>query len=277
MQCLIQNNIQPWFHPVIPVYDQFLNWSGKLDYSALDELSTEETLLYWKRFLINEIIPEFYTERVGLLLMSHRTGSWQTSWQVGDQEEYVDRSQLEAILSNTEFYRTFLGEIVNLRTLNNLNISDNQVKITLKKQIYVGAITCLETYLSDAFINTVLSSKEYIKSFFSSFKDFESQKFAMNELLDFAEQAEDIAKKNMLEVLYHNLPKVSNMYKATLGVVFPSIAELQKDILVRHDIVHRNGKTKEGKEIILNDQSVAEVISRVETFINEIDEKLKDK
>ncbi|MEG3899842.1 MULTISPECIES: hypothetical protein [unclassified Microcoleus] len=83
-----------------------------------------------------------------------------------------------------------------------------------------------------------------------SFKYFETKKIGINQLLDLAEKAKGIANKDMLEVIYHNLPKVSKMYEATLGLLFPSISELQKDISVRHDIVHRNGKTQEGNEII---------------------------
>ncbi len=143
--------------------------------------------------------------------------------------------------------RTFSDELTNLRVLNNLEVTDANARRTLKRQIYVGTIVCLETYLSDAFINTVLSNKEYIEYFFCSFKDFENKKFGMNELFKKVDQAEKIAKKAMLEVIYHNLPKVKNMYKATLDISFPDISKVQNDIVNRHDLVHRNGKTKEGQ------------------------------
>ncbi|WP_375453130.1 hypothetical protein [uncultured Nostoc sp.] len=154
---------------------------------------------------------------------------------------------------------------------------DSKAKKTLRRHIYVGVIACLETYLSDAFINTVLSNKEYFSSFFTSFKDFKEQKLGMNELLDVANKAEEIAKKAMLEVLYHNLPKVSKMYEATLNIVFPNFSEIQKAVLIRHDLVHRNGKTKDGKEIIIDDIMVDDLISKVESFISEIDQRLNEK
>ena len=97
---------------------------------------------------------------------------WLTS--LDEYDPYED--QLDAILSNTEFYRTFSDEIANLRVLNSLVINDLSAQRTLKRQIHTGTIACLETYLSDAFINTVLSRESYLRSFFASFKDFKEQK-----------------------------------------------------------------------------------------------------
>ena len=212
------------------------------------------------------------------------------SWEVGeyevveanfyplnDYDDYLDEEQLEAILSNTEFYRTFFDEISSLRLLNTLNIVDLKALKTLKRQIYIGAITCLETYLSDAFINTVLSNKEYLRSFFSTFKGFNDQKSKMNELFSQFDKAEEVAKKAMLEMIYHNLPNVSKMYKSTLDISFPDFSIIQKDIIARHDLVHRNGKTKERKEIVIDEAIVDEVVCRIESFVNEIDRKLKEK
>lgn len=209
------------------------------------------------------------------------------SWEVGEYEvveadfyppdDYLDEEQLEAILSNTEFYRTFIDEISSLQLLNTLKIVDPKAHKTLKRQIYIGTIACLETYLSDAFINTVLSKKSYLRAFFASFKDFKEQKLGMNELLERADQAEDIAKKAMLEVIYHNLAKVKKMYESTLDISFPDFSTVQSDVGIRHDLVHRNGKTKKNQEIDIDTAKVDEVIVRVVNLVDQIDRELKEK
>jgi hypothetical protein len=281
MKCLSQNDIQPCFYPVKPVYDIFQEWSEKSGTFSIRgglDLSAHERLKYWEQFLINEIVPHLYTESMGFLGLSRRTGTWQKSWQADEiEEDYTDKYQLEAILSNTDFYVTFQDEIASLRVLNQLRVPDDKANKTLRRHLYVGVITCLETYLSDAFINTVLSKKDYLRSFFTSFKEFKEQKVGMNELPDFASKQEEIAKNEMLKVIYHNLPKVSKMYEGTLNIVFPKFSEIQKCVSIRHDLVHRNGKTKEGKEISINSIMVNEFISQVESFISEIDQKLKEK
>lgn len=281
MKCLNQNDIQPCFYPVKPVYDIFREWSEKSDIFSIRgdlDFSTHERLKYWEQFLINEIVPHLYTESMGLLGLSHRTGTWQKSWQADEiEEDYTDKYQLEAILSNTDFYLTFLNEIANLRELNKLSVPDQKAKKTLSRNLYVGVIACLETYLADAFINTVLSNENYLKSFFISFKDFKEQKLGMNELLDYASKAKEIAKKEMLEVIYHNLPKVSKMYEGTLNLEFPKFSEIQKAVSIRHDLVHRNGKKKDGVEINIDSRTVDDIIAKIESFISEIDQKLKEK
>jgi hypothetical protein len=281
MKCLNQNDIQPCFYPVKPVYDIFREWSEKSDIFSIRgdlDFSTHERLKYWEQFLINEIVPHLYTESMGLLGLSRRTGTWQKSWQADETEEqYTDKEQLEAILSNTDFHGTFLDEIASLRVLNKLRVPDPKAKKTLSRNLYVGVIACLETYLSDAFINTVLSNEKYLRAFFTSFKDFREQKLPLNELFDLASKKEEIAKKTMLEVIYHNLPKVSKMYEATLNIEFPQFSEIQKAVSIRHDLVHRNGKNKDGIESSINSIMVDDIISKVESFINEIDQKLKEK
>ena len=278
MKCLTKNDIQPWFYPVKPVYEKFREWSGKSEFFSTADLSTHERLKYWEQFLINEIVPHLYTRRMGFFGLSSRTGTWQESWQVDETEEnYTDKDQLEAILSNTDFYLTFLDEIASLRVLNKLRMPDVKAKKTLSRNLYVGVIACLETYLSDAFINTVLSKENYLRSFFTSFKDFREQKLGMNEIFDLASKREEIAKKAMLEVIYHNLPKVSKMYEGTLDIEFPKFSEIQKSVSIRHDLVHRNGKNKDGRESSIDSIMVDDIISKVESFISEIDQKLKEK
>lgn len=194
-------------------------------------------------------------------------------WFDPDEPDEYDE-ELEAILSNTEFYQTFSSEISNLKVLNNIvDINQNALN-TLKKQIFVSAITCLETYLSDAFINTVLSDKEYIKSFFSSYQDFKKQNITLNTLFATIEKVEEIAKSKMSEILYHNISKVSKIYKATLNISFPEIKIISKYISQRHDLVHRNGKDKKGKELIINNEIVDKLLDEVVDFVNEIDKQL---
>lgn len=120
------------------------------------------------------------------------------------------------------------------------------------------------------------SSKITFEIFFTSFKDFKEQKVGMNELLNSAANAKEIAKKAMLEVIYHHLPKVARMYETTFTIAFPNFSEIYRDVLIRHDLVHRNGRSKEGQEVIIDEAVVDDLISKMEDFISKIDQQLKD-
>lgn len=244
---------------------------GEIDYFYLSEenakIERPELYHYYQMgYDVNDLVSE--------RLMSYEGGDviiWLDPDEPGD-------NQLDAILSNTEFYQTFSEEIKSLRVLNNIVIPDDKALKSLKRQIYIGAITCLETYLSDAFINTVLSNREYLKSFFSTFEDFKEQKMSLSDLFININQAEEIAKEAMSsKVLYHKLDKVNEMYKATLNIPFPKFGEIMRYINTRHDLVHRNGKTTDGNKIIIDCKIINQVISDIENFVEKIDKMLHEK
>lgn len=228
MDCLSQNNIQPWFYPMKSVLQHIENLPDNpfnfnvQEGSIFQEVSIYKRLKYWEQFLVDEIVPNLYTESLGAFSFMTRTGTWQDSWKANDVNiEDLDIDQLEAILSNTNFNKTFLNEISSLKILNRINIVDQNAHNILKRQIYISVVTCLETYLSDACINITLSNEIYIKSFFSTFKDFKDQKFSLNEIFSCVSNSKEIAKTAMLDIIYHNLPKVSHIYKETLDINFP--------------------------------------------------------
>jgi RiboL-PSP-HEPN len=243
---------------------------GEIDYFYLSEenakIERPELYDYYQMgYDVNDLVSE--------RLMSYEGGDV-IIWLDPDEP---DDNQLDAILSNTEFYQTFSEEIKSLRVLNNIVIPDDKAQKSLKRQIYIGTITCLETYLSDAFINTVLSNREYLKSFFFTFKDFKQQKISLSDLFVNINQAEEIAKEAMSNISYHNLPKVREMYKATLNISFPKFGEIMKYINTRHDLVHRNGKTTDGNKILIDYKIINQVIRDIENFVEEIDKMLQEK
>lgn len=168
-----------------------------------------------------------------------------------------------------------MKNITNNEYLLNIKLSDSKLEKILHRQLYSSIIGTLETYLSDAFINTVLLNQENLKRFFKTFKSFEKQNIAMSAVYEFHEKAESIAKKIMLDVIYHHLPKVSNMYKDTLGISFPNYGAIYKSVLIRHDLVHRNGKTKQGDEVLVNKETVTKLIKNVRSLVCDIDEQIQ--
>jgi hypothetical protein len=190
------------------------------------------------------------------------------------EEAYYDE-QFEAISGNTRFLTTFKTEVVNLKQLNELVVGNQSTDQTLKRQIYVGVIASMEAYLSDAFINTTLNSMDLTKRFVSSFKDFSEVTIKLNQLFDYESDIYGICRRSMLDVMYHNLPKVKGMYKDTLGVDLGEIGTVYKAVLNRHDLVHRNGKNKEGEELQLTKGIIDELLTNVDEFISRIDAQIK--
>lgn len=249
---------------------------GEIDRAGISEETAQVTYPTLYAYYTEGYKPEDYVDENTIRYKDE--GDYIEIWTDPDEPDDFDY-ELDAILSNTEFFKTFSAEILNLKALNGFTTATDATTHTLKKQILVSAITCLETYLSDAFINTVLSNKEYLKLFFNSYKDFKDESFKMNTLFDTFDKAESIATKKMLEVMYHNLPKVHKMYKNTLNISFPKFDKLAKYVSQRHDLVHRNGREQKvnGKFLSLDTEYIYQVITDIEDFVNSIDKQLKNK
>ncbi len=138
-----------------------------------------------------------------------------------------------------------------------------------------NVITTMETYLSDAFISKIKSKKQFLRSFVETFHDFKKEKFELRDIFTYYEEIEEKVIKAMKDVIYHDLPKVSGMYRDTLGVEFLALSNLYKSVLVRHDLVHRNGKTISGEFHEINRGDVEQLCNQIESFVRDVESKLK--
>jgi hypothetical protein len=188
--------------------------------------------------------------------------------------DYYIEEQIDAIIESLNFIKAFNKEISNLKQLNDVSLENPDLQETLKRQIYSGAITCLEDYLSTTLIQEVLNKEEYFKNFVRTYHGIKHRKFNLSEIYDNLDKLRDVVKVELVDVIYHDLPKVKGMYKDTLNIDFPEIKDLMTVIKTRHDMVHRNGKNKDGIKIDITKELISGVISKVEDFVKSIDEKL---
>ena len=189
-------------------------------------------------------------------------------------QEYDYDEQFEAITENKEYLQKFRDEIKNLKALNNLELQDDVLKGILTRQLYISVIGTMETFLADAFINLTNDNEEYFRNFIETHPEFKKRKFELREIFEEYDKIKETAKIIMLDTIYHNLRIVSLMFKDTFKIEFPSISEVYECVLKRHDLVHRNGKTKEGDPVDTDETAVNELIIKVSFFIDEISEKL---
>jgi len=183
-------------------------------------------------------------------------------------EKYLDENleQLKLIINeekliyqNTiivkDYFEEYKKSIENIRKLNEVkSLGDEELNVQFHNMLFSSVITIIETFLSDA-LKANLQKEDYLKRFVKTFKDFNEIKFSLNDVFDKYEDIEDIVIDKLSSIMYHNLPKLKGIYKDTFDIDFIDITELMKSITVRHDIVHRNGKKKDGTkhEITISD------------------------
>lgn len=175
-----------------------------------------------------------------------------------------------AIESNKRFFETFISEIQNLKELLKVELNNPQLEKTFLKQIYIGGVTAMETFLSDTFVILTLENDDNLRRFVMFFPEYKKTSFNLSDIFEKYDSIKDVAKSSMLDIIFHNLAKVKLMYNRTFNIEFPPINEVAKCVAVRHDLVHRNGRTKTGTYHILKVDDVMNAIETIDTFVKEI-------
>lgn len=190
-----------------------------------------------------------------------------------DDEDWYEY-QYDSSGSPEDNLKVFIAELDNLSKLNEVKLETNPLTGILKRQIYIGIVGSLETYLSDTFIDLVYSDQRYLRKFVETYPEFSKRKFEMKDIFGAYEDLSDTAKNVMLDVIYHDLVKVREMYTKTFDLEFPSIREPMKCVKIRHDLVHRNGKTKDQHFITVNQANIKSSIEVIKSFVQELAEKI---
>ncbi len=142
----------------------------------------------------------------------------------------------------------------------------------LLRVLYANAISCMEGYLYSRLLSWVLSSDKNKRFFVEHFYDSQQQKIALSECYKVIDGIDSRIKNLLKDVIWHNLDRVSKIYKS-VGVDIGEIEDLLKCVDIRHDIVHRNGKDKEGNLHKITRDNVDELIIQVSNFIDSIEQQ----
>ena len=218
-----------------------------------------------KKFTFSISSREEYTEVIAYDLPD--------DYPISIYDSTYNNDELKAILSNTSFFETFEQEINNLEKIYQTKL-ENDYQIILNRLVFIAVISTMETYLKDALINTVLQSDDFLRKFVENFKDFKEKKFTLNEFFKCQDNIREKCEKAMVALLYHDISKIKCIYKDVLNIDFGNIANITKYVLIRHDLVHRNGKTTEGTPVNIDDKSIPNLIENMKQFIKNINNQL---
>lgn len=200
-----------------------------------------------------------------------------TKMEVEDIEDNYFEDYSEIVESNSSFFDTFYTQMEANKRLFENSVLTPDLEIALDKLLFANIITCLETYLSDALINTVLDNECYLKRFVENFKDYNDNSFKLCDIYKKFENLRNLVKEDLYKLMYHNLFKIRPIYKTTFDIVFPeNISDVAKKISIRHHLVHRNGKDHDGNQIIITKEELNQTYDLIFNFVKEIDNQFKE-
>lgn len=145
----------------------------------------------------------------------------------------------------------------------------------IHQMAHSSLITALEAYLADTVAFWVKHDKEALRQFISRNKDFKKVSLNLNQLFERLDTLDDEVKKYLQSLIWHRLDKIQPMMQAGLGINVPDIGELMREVVIRHDIVHRAGRTIEGGEVSVSAEDVRRVREMVHTFAQAIEKELE--
>lgn len=138
-----------------------------------------------------------------------------------------------------------------------------------------AAITALETYLWDTVSYWTTENPDVFRKFVSTNKsEFGEKKLKVSEIFSIAEELNGTFRKHLQKLVWHRLDTVKPMMEEGFGIELPQINELMEQVVIRNDIVHRGGKSVDGKEVEVREGDVSRLMEMVRNFAADIERSL---
>lgn len=237
---------------------------------TIDTEESEDGFIYNYVIQFKEGTPKEILEKIKGLDENNQV--WIPQFELYDFE-YED--EYEAIITKNDFYNEFLKETQNIFRLNQIKIIDIDLNSAMKRQLFIAVITSLETFLSETIISFINKDEKILRSFVESYPSLKSRKIKFNNIFGEYDRIRITVNTELFKISYHNLSVVRNLYKNTINIDFPEISEIMKAVNIRHDLVHRNGKTKEGGNIKIDNSTIENLINQVISFVESIQKKIE--
>ena len=124
--------------------------------------------------------------------------------------------------------------------------------------------------MHDTLLHLLTTNEPYKVAFSRSHPRLQKQKIALSEYYDYEGAIDKKIIAIIDETIYHDFRVVKNMYESSLSIKFPSIKTLYDYREKRHDLVHRNGKTKQGVRHRLEEMELHELLYEISKFITRL-------
>jgi len=232
-------------------------------YDANEELQNE----------FSDIVPyEFIEELADELENECSEWSGDSSIAPDDSSEWDYEPSVEL----PKHLQTFNTSIANVTALLEVEVPPPQQR-HFRGMLYVSVIMAMEAYLLDNFISCLNSDKVIFRKYIETTDHFRRQKIPLSTIFKESDGIDKRGRAYLTRVLWHRLSEVARLYRNSLGVQLPQdMKELLAAVQIRHDFVHRNGRTPDGQEISLTPEQITVLIKLVQNLVDGIEAQQKE-
>ena len=223
----------------------------------------------------NEVIQERFSDCVDYEVMERLIRDLYAEvgdmWAPIEHDYYEDLSML--VLHRTDPYNMLADRLAQIEAI--LTVTGNAQSIQLATQLAHGAvITALEAYLWDTVAYWAANDETNLRNLVATNRDFQEKTLQLSTIFERMEGLKAEVELYLQELVWHRLDKIKPLISSGLKIEIPAIGDLMKEVLVRHDIVHRGGRTKDGEPIEVSNENVRGVVEMVRAFANTIETEL---
>lgn len=147
------------------------------------------------------------------------------------------------------------------------------------KLVYAHAVTLLETMISTSVQALVLRDRSFMLNIAKQIETIlRGKKFTLLEIAEHPKGVEGVILKSLSELTFHNPATIKNVLCVLIGDRMKDldVSPIVPICKVRHDIVHRNGKTIDDKVITLEPHEVFRAMDTIDAFALDISRRIRD-
>jgi len=210
------------------------------------------------------------TSQWALELMEERDRERELDYQYEQYEAEMKWFEAHPFLETYSIFKEMLKQL-RLMVKQPADSFDSEM---MHKMSYVHAVTLFEAMVGDVLKATILAYPTLMQKMVSKLGEDKSNKFHISEIAELG--LNGIVLGIINQQIYHNPITVKKYVNLITGKVLPDtrMAKMQEIAERRHDFVHRNGKTIEGRELEIDANTIVSVIDVIESFAQDIFETI---
>lgn len=237
---------------------------GEMEIELHENYGSSGDMLYGFYFVVPDHVPEKVSEATGwqpgqtidVPLHVMETDIDDELWEEVDDEEWawIQRNPQEERFLELSMDLSYLQD-----RSNSHNIVTNQLDYRI---LYAYGVTLFEAFLTETAKHLIANDARALRNAATFFaKEKTTKRFTISEVLDLDPSKYILGLVSGL--LFHNTQLAGRFFSALLDQRI-DFSSLDKIVKQRHDIIHRNGKTREGKDIRLTSEEVKAALTEIE-------------
>ena len=151
---------------------------------------------------------------------------------------------------------------------------DERTRRLCFKLIHVAMISALESYLWETMVFYVENDSLARANIIEKTEVFKNKELRLGDIFKQLERIEDDIRGHLQNIVWHNWRSVEPLFTHGLGIEMPSFKVFDDALLKRHDISHRSGFTKDGREVTMEEADVRSLSETVMSCAKEIQARI---